>query len=187
MRTILEPAPWHNEQPHPDLIGALDLIAGTWSEAASNFYAERMARLRAGRPTPKGIQKYLNKVLDTRFEEAGWEVNEGRYTSDHVWLRITFRHQMSLGSDLLDALKVHVREGIAQVAIVAAPFRFLELISPNDKHVLTSFEKLRVETASLKGCLDIPLFIGRLEPQSELPIEVERFLRQERPRGKVDC
>jgi hypothetical protein len=185
MRTRLEPAPWNQAEPNKDLLEAVNLISqGTWAEAATEFYAARLSALRSGKATPKGIQRFLNRVLDRRFTDEGWNAEDGRYSNENVWLRVTFRHQMSLGSDFIDALKVSVREGASQVAIAAASFDFLELISPNDKHVLTSFEKLRVETAALGGCLDIPLFIGRLEPASVLPQEVARFLQKERPRGR---
>lgn len=156
---------------------------GIWLEAATDFYAERLAALQAGRRPPMGIQKYLNRSLDRAFESADWGVHEGRYLSGDAWMRVTFRHQMSLGSDLIDALKVNKKEGVAQVAILAAPLSFLRIISPNDMHVLTSYEKLRLEVLALEGCLDIPLFVGKLTPSAGLPRDVEDFLTKKRPRA----
>jgi hypothetical protein len=68
--------------------------------------------------------------------------------------------------------------------VFAASDRFLDVISPNDARALVSFEKLRREVRDLDGCLDIPLFIGRLEPSSELPAEVAAVLRDARPRDR---
>jgi hypothetical protein len=79
---------------------------------------------------------------------------------------VTFRHQMSLASDLLDALKVAAQEDAEQVAIMAASADALATISPNDQHALTSYEKLRRRCTTSTGCMDIPLCSGscRCEP-----------------------
>jgi hypothetical protein len=64
-------------------------------------------------------------------------------------VRVTFRHQMSLGSDIIDAIRAHHRAGMELVAIMAASRAFLNVISPNDAAVLTSYEKLKAEVDSL--------------------------------------
>lgn len=183
MRAETENAPWYEGDPTDELEAALEIIADdVWREAAGDFYAERVAKEALGKKAPKGIQPFLNDVLDRKFEAAGWIVNQGRYTHHRTWVRVTFRHQMSLGSDLIDALRVAKKEDLEQVAILAAGRDFLDIITPNDAAALVSFEKLRVEVMSLDGCLDIPLVIGRLRPQSELPPDVARVVSRGRPR-----
>lgn len=182
MRVSFYPAPWHTFKPSDMLVGTSDVLRGTWRDAATNYYAERATRVRAGKKAPKGIQPFLNRVIESRFLEGGWSGGDGRFWNGEVWIRLTFRHQMSIGSDILDALKVTRRFGVTQVAILAATRSFLELVSPNDAPGLSSFEKFRTEIADLVGCLDIPLFLGRLEPASALPANVASVVLAPRPR-----
>jgi hypothetical protein len=122
--------------------------------------------------------------LDAQFEAAGWDTNDGRYRKGEAWVRITFRHQMSLGSDFIDAIRLAKKDGVSHLVIAAASREFLEVISPNDAGALISFEKLVAQTAELNGAIDIPLFLGRLTPISELPPEVEDALLRQRPRDE---
>lgn len=158
------------------------ILDGVWREAAIEFYAVRAARLAKGRQAPKGVQSFINAALDVRFEEAGWEGTGGRYRFEDAWLRVTFRHSMSLGADFLDALRLTRKEGVAQVAIVAASADFLQLITPNDAAALVSFERLMSQAVELDGVFDFDLFVGRLTPVSTLPVEVAVALARERPR-----
>lgn len=186
MKTTLESAPWYRGTPNASLLKGLELIAeDVWKGAAEDFFADRLVKTAAGRSAPKGIQRYINQVLEDRFTKAGWGAHDSRFFwRNDVWIRVTFRHQMSLGADLLEALKVHRKERIAQVAILAASHSFLTTISPNDAAALVSFEKLRTSVADLDGVLDMPLFIGRLEPQSALRPDVQAFLKRVRPRDQ---
>jgi hypothetical protein len=180
VRALLRPAPWHQGQPSPRLREAVELLDGSWRVAAGEYYADRQAKLALGKPTPKGVQRFLNRVLDERFEAAGWEVHDGRYLVDRTWVRVTFRHQMSLGADLLDALKVAHNEDVGELAILAASAEALVIISPGDHRVLVSYEKLLPAVQDLDGCMDIPLFIGRLSLQSTLPNDVARVIHGDR-------
>jgi hypothetical protein len=184
MNVTLEPAPWYRGAPNESLLRGIQLIGDNiWKEAAEDFFADRLAKTAVGRSAPKGIQRYINQVLEDRFTSEGWAAHDGRFFwRNDVWIRVTFRHQMSLGADLMEALKVHRKERIAQVAIMAASHSFLSTISPNDAAALVSFEKLRTSVVDLEGVLDLPLFIGRLEPRSLLRPEVQAFLRKGRPR-----
>ena len=89
---------------------------------------------------------------------------------------------MSLGSDILDAIKVCKKEGIQQALILAANRRTLDLISPNDAAALVSFEKLEREILNLNGALDIPLLYGELSPVSSASNDINVELRKARPR-----
>jgi hypothetical protein len=184
MRAILENAPWiaGNHTVMPEGLG--DILLGSWAEAATDFYAVRLAKESNRAKAPKGVQPFINKVLDRRFLEAEWEGASGRYWRDGTWVRITFRHQMSLGSDLLDALKVCRKSGFDQAIILAADLPFLRTISPNDAGALTSYEKLRIELAELNGCIEFPLAIGRLQPKSSLPPRVAALVLRGRPRDE---
>lgn len=186
MRVTLLTAPWYEGQPTQALLEACDILGDdTWRDAAVGFYAERAARIRRGRSAPKGIQPELNKVIARRFEHAGWFGSDGRFAKDRTWVRVTFRHQMSLGSDILDAARLCAKEGYVQVAIIAAESTFLRTISPNDYGALVSFEKLRIAIAELQGVLEIPLFLGALSPQSVVPPDIAAELRKDRPRDKT--
>ena len=186
MRVTLLSAPWYQEPPAPALVEACEVLGDrTWRDAAVGFYAERAARVRRGRSAPKGMQLELNKVVAQRLEGAGWAGADGRFAKDQTWIRVTFRHQMSLGSDILDAARLCAREGYLQAAILAAESGFLRVISPNDYGALVSFEKLRIAVAELQGVLDIPLFLGALSPKSVVPPDIVAELRKERPRDKT--
>lgn len=183
MRLTLQATPWYSAQPTPQLLSAIEaLAAGVWSEAAVRFYAERAAKVRRGSRASKGMQSELNQVISEHLARDGWAGDGGRFIKDHTWLRVTFRHQMSLGSDLIDAMKVCKKEGCEQAVIAAASARTLRTISPNDAAALVSFEKLRIAVADLKGVTDIPLLIGCLEPVSAPSEDIGRALEERRPR-----
>ena len=183
MRTHLEAAPWVAGRPSEQLVEAIDLLRrDVWRDAAIAYFARRLALQAVDKQAPKGVQPFLNVIVDERFTDAGWLGSDGRFARGSTWVRVTFRHQMSLGSDIVDALKVCRKGGMTEAAILAASERFLDVITPNDARALVSFEKLRREVWDLQGCLDIPLFIGRLEPVSELPADVASTLRAKRPR-----
>lgn len=186
MRTSLRPAPWYAGTPSPLIHDAISILGrGVWTEAATEFAADRIAREKRGVSAPKGVQAYINRSVTSRMVEAGWEGVDGRFRRDDTWVRLTFRHQMSLGADILDALKVCKKEGVRTAGIFAATTAFLRLISPNDAPALVSYEKLAVGVDELNGCLDIPLFIGRLEPASPLTAEVAAALAGTRSRDRT--
>lgn len=166
-----------------ELERALDLLDGAWRDAAFEWFTATLSA-DSKRSRPKGLQPFMNRIIEDRFEGDGWLAHGGRFLKGETWVRITFRHQMSLGSDFIDALKVHRKEGARQVAIFAASHEFLGTITPNDQNVLTSFEKLDGQMRDLEGCLEVPLFIGRLTPKSPLPPEVLKALRKTRPRDR---
>jgi len=182
MRVTFECAPWVGDDVSTHLEDIPGILQGSWLEAAEEFFAARLVKESMGRKAPKGLQPYLNRVLEKRFEAAGWSCEGGRYWAGSRWVRITFRHQMSIGSDIVDSLSFACRSSADAVAILAADERFLRTISPNDAGVLTSFEKLRLQVRELAGCLDIPLVIGRLEPASPLPDPVARVVMGKRER-----
>ena len=170
MRVALQAPPWPVPQPTAELVDALGVLSDrVWSEAAVRFYAERSAKVRRGMRAPKGMQGELNRVISERMEAGGWLGNEGRYAKGRTWVRVTFRHQMSLGSDLVDAMKMCRKEGYELAVILAADTSTLRTISPNDAGAIISFEKLRIAVAELNGVTDIPLLIGCLTPQSTPP------------------
>lgn len=184
MRLDLYSPKWFTGDADVDVESLNSFLNGVWVEAAKEFAAERSAKLSAGKNTPKGVQPFLNRVLSSRLSSAGWEGNGGRFLREGVWLRITFRHQMSLGADVLDALKV-VRKGLARVAIIAAATSdFLEVISPNDAAVLTSFEKVSLELSDLEGVLLDSILVGSLSRASDLPPATRAIVQGPRPRNK---
>lgn len=187
MKLELEPAYWHAADPLPDfkdLAGVL--VDGVWSEAARRFHEKRQSQIAAGRPAPKGAQAFINHVIGERLVSAGWAWDRGRASRNQVWVRFSFRHQMSLGSDLWEALQCHITGRFSQVAVIMADEGFLEVITPNDAKALCSFSKLQRSVRESHPPCEFPLFLGRLLPASEPPSEVEaalRFLPRLRDRG----
>ena len=183
MKTRLLAPPWCKPDLTEETIEAITLIEDdVWKEASIRFSAERDAKIKSGKSAPKGMQRYLNEVLVERFTSNGWDGDAGYFYKNKTWVRITFRHQMSLGSDFLDALKVCKLEGMEQALILAANRKTLDLISPNDAAAIVSFEKLEREIISLNGVIDIPLLIGELTPSSSASNDVNRELEKARPR-----
>ena len=183
MKVRLFSAPWIHNELTDETKEAVEIIGGNiWRDASINFAAERDFKQREGKNAPKGMQRFLNEILNERFNNKGWFADSGYYFKETTWVRITFRHQMSLGSDILDALKVCKKEGMEQAIILAANKATLQLISPNDANALISFEKLQGEIWSLNGALDIPLIIGELSPLTSASEEIDFELRKNRPR-----
>lgn len=156
-----------------------------WADASTRFYAERDAKLRMGKRASKGMQATLNKLLVEKFEGEGWYADSGYFIKEDTWVRVTFRHQMSLGSDIIDAQKVCARSGIKLAMILAANRETLDIVSPNDAAALVSFEKLEREILDLDGVIDIPLVYGKLTPLTHASRAVENQLLRDRPRDKT--
>lgn len=183
MKTRLVAPPWGAPPLTDEAKEAVKIIGdNVWANASVDFYAKRDAKVRAGKRAPKGMQQTLNSILETKFRKAGWEGDSGYYVKGETWVRITFRHQMSLGSDIVDAMKVCKKEGIQLAIILAASRNALDVISPNDAAALVSFEKFEREIIGLNGVTDIPLIIGELTPSSSASEAINDSLRKSRPR-----
>jgi hypothetical protein len=183
MLVNIYPAPWHSQSPSPELIEACNILGSdVWREAAIDYHALRSAKLKHGRSAPKGMQAELNRVIDSRFMHNHWNGNNGRFIKNETWVRVTFRHQMSLGSDILDAAKLCARENYKQAIIIAGESDWLQIVSPNDCKALVSFEKLRIAVSELNEVINTPLFIGSMRGKSELPKEIAFEIYKDRPR-----
>jgi hypothetical protein len=186
MRVQLFAPPWGTPEMTPEGTEAIEVLGeNLWADAATQFYAERNAKLRMGKRAAKGMQATLNKLLVERFEKLDWYAEAGYFMKKDTWVRVTFRHQMSLGSDIVDAQKVCARSGINLAMILAADRATLNVISPNDAPALISFEKLQRSIIDLDGVIDIPLVYGKLTPYTHASRAVENQLLIERPRDKT--
>jgi len=180
------PAPWTKAAFSPALAEVRELLDGDiWRDATVAFHDKKQQAQAKGKVGPQGIQRFLNDLIDSTMVEAGWEGEDGRFRKSDTWVRITFRHQMSLEGDILEALRANKKEGAIQTAIIAASTDFLKLITPKDVHALCSFEKFRAKCLDLNGCLDFTLFIGRLDSGETLSSELMAVVRGPRPRGKT--
>ena len=186
MKVQLFAPPWGAPEMTAEGREASELLSdNVWSEASTVFYAERDAKLRLGKRAAKGMQATLNKLLVQKFSSNGWYAEAGYFIKENTWVRVTFRHQMSLGSDIVDAQKVCARSGIKLAMILAADRETLKIISPNDAAALVSFEKLEREILDLDGVLSIPLVYGKLVPHTHASRSIENQLLVDRPRDKT--
>ena len=159
-----------------ELLEAQDLLNGSWSASCEAYAAKYWACEALGKKPPMGVQPFLNSVLDERFEEAGWVGGDGRYTKSDTWFRVTFRHQMSLGSDLIDGLLLSKRERIKQIVVAAAAPDFARIITPRDANSIVNFEKLDAYFARAKEIFAVDAAIGRLTISQSPPPEVNNLI-----------
>lgn len=96
----------------------------------------------------------------------------------------TPRHQMSLESELFDAIKMTGKEGVKQSLLLSASSEFLKVISPRDAGALTLVEKLSQELAMLEGATEVPLILGCLSPISVLSEPVRELVYGPRLQGE---
>lgn len=185
MKVELQNPPWSDALPSQTAIEGFSLLDGIWANAAADFYAKVMAERATKGPKagPKGVQSFLNHLIDLKFTEAGWEGVDGRFRKGKTWIRITFRHQMSCGSDFLDAIRLWSVGGVEECFILAADSKFLAVITPNDAAALTSFEKLLVQQNQLVGVTRSLIFVGRLVPISVPTPKIQALLNAPRSRN----
>lgn len=148
------------EQQHLDGIKAL--IDGAWGNASDLFSARNHVRIEQNRKPKVGKQSDLNVVLEGRFEENGWQGSDGRYFKDLTWIRFSFRHSMSLGSDFLEAFRVHKLEGFQLICLMYADENLLQDIWPSGGQALCSYNKASAYWSQLHSVLEMPLVLGRL-------------------------
>ncbi len=182
MKATITRAPWVEDELTVESMAALELLNGSWKEACARFVTMSQIKVMAGRNAPKGIQLYLNEVLTERFVEAGWDADDSRFRLNSTWVRVTFRHQMSLGSDLLDAVRLSATGGVTQCLILAASPEFLRVITPSDAMVICSSEKFVSQVARMNGAINSPIFIGELTPSSKLDPSVSEVVMGSRLR-----
>lgn len=183
MKVTLFAPPWGAPALTPEAEEAIKIIAdGLWAEASLAFYAKRNAKIASRARAPKGMQRTLNELLVKKFDANGWAADSGYFMKGETWIRVTIRHQMSLGSDFIDAQKVCARSGVKLAIILAADLQTLKTISPNDAAAIVSFEKLQNAVIDLDGVINIPLLYGKLTPSSHASFDIERELHLNRPR-----
>ena len=183
MKVTLYAPPWGAPDMTDEGAEALEILAdNVWSDSSTKFYAERSAKLGMGKRAPKGMQATLNRVMVDKFKARDWYAESGYFIKENTWIRVTFRHQMSLGSDIVDAQRVCARSGIKLAMILAADNDTLKIISPNDANAIVSFEKLQREILDLDGVIDIPLAYGKLTPLTHASRAIESLLLINRPR-----
>jgi hypothetical protein len=152
-------------------------LSGVWKSAATEFYARFVALSAHGKNPPLGMQPVINSQLNEMMVAKGWQGSSGRFIKDNVWLRITFRHQLSLGSDFMDALLVAHREQMQALVIAAPSIEFAQLITPRDFKAITTFDKLETYFNRAQDLYQVPLAIGRLEPDERLDSAIEQLLQ----------
>jgi hypothetical protein len=148
------------ESPH--LAEVKSILDGAWGSAVDLFSARNHVREQQKRNPKVGKQSDLNEVLEARFEQNLWHGSDGRFYKDSIWIRFSFRHSMSLGSDFLEAYRVHKLEGFQVVCLMYADENLLQKIWPSGGQALCSYEKSVDYCSQLNTVLNMPLVIGRL-------------------------
>ena len=176
MKVTVQKATWYKNDLTPESVEAINLLNGVWREACNHFAASTNLRTANKKSGPMGIQQFINQTIDERFLESGWEGQNARFRKSSTWVSISFRHQMSLGSDLYNALWLWKRGDVKQVLLLAATLDFLRVITPKDAGSLTSFEKYAAALSHMTGAFDPPIVIGALEPNSKLDRKVAELV-----------
>lgn len=162
------------------LDGVDEALLGVWEAACLDYAARYYAAEAVGKSPPKGVQAQINEQIEKKLTSRGWEGSDGRFVRGKTFLRITFRHQMSLGSDFMDALILAKREGMECAVIAAAGMDFARRITPGDFNGIVTFEKLVPYYTRARPLFSIPFSIGELLPASSLASEVERLINSRR-------
>jgi hypothetical protein len=147
-----------------------------WQVAARNYVSKYEALRAHGKKPPQGAQAFINSQLESTLSDRGWEGTDGRFVKDGVWLRITFRHQMSLGSDFMDALLLAHREQLKGLVIAAPSLDFAKVITPKDANSITTYEKLEEYFARAVELFQVPIAIGRLSPIGNIENKIQEVL-----------
>lgn len=174
---------WNQDQPTNETKELSNLLDGVWRESANLFYLESKLCKSKGKSGPLGLQPFLNETINQRFIDNSWEGMDGRFSKNRTWIRVTFRHQMSLGSDFFDAIRLAKSENFEQCVLLAADDDFLRVITPRDWRSLCSFSKMSAQLAQLEGFFDTPLMIGELKPNSNLSTDLHTLIYGERLRS----
>jgi len=176
MKVTIQKPSWHQDDLTEDSVEAISLLSGVWTDACTNFAATCSMRVANNKKPPMGIQQFINDEIDERFLMAGWEGKDGKFRKNDTWILISFRHQMSMGSDLYNALWLWKKEGIKQALLLAATLDFLKIITPLDASSLTSFERYATAISQMNGTFNLPIIIGALEPSSKLDSAVSELV-----------
>lgn len=180
MKVTIQKPTWNNDPLTNESIEAIALLSGVWRDACNSFAATCEMRLANGQKPPKGIQQFINDEIDERFLAAGWEGRDSKFRMKDTWVLISFRHQMSLASDLYNSLLLWKKEGIKQALLLAGTLDFLRVVTPLDATSLTSFERYTTAIAQMNGAFNPPLVIGALEADSKLDSAVAKIVLGDR-------
>lgn len=138
-------------------------LSGVWDTAVAQFEASNFVKVHRGNKPSLGMQGQLNDAIDLGFQDQGWSGSDGRYAKGNTWVRVSFRHSMSLGSDFLDAQRQIVLEGFEQVALIYAHQHLLKQISRKDGGSLCSFERAALLLHDVEVISpSLPIWLGRL-------------------------
>lgn len=153
-----------NQLPSENLTQIATILDGTWNLAKAQFAAQNEVRRNHGRSQSLGMQATLNKAIDGKFQEFQWDGENGRYQKDSTWVRLSFRHSMSQGTDFFDALRQMKIEDCNEVVLLYAHQKLLKTISPGDGGSLCSFERAMLLVNDFEVIApNANLWIGRLD------------------------
>jgi hypothetical protein len=151
-------------EPNNEILEVMRCLQGAWETAAAAFQASNLSKTARGQKPSSGMQAYLTDAIDEGVQSEGWSGGDGRYSKNQTWIRVSFRHSMSLGSDFLDAQRQLKLEKYEQVALIYAHQALLKRISPKDGGSLCSFERASLLIHDLEAMSpNLPVWLGRLD------------------------
>ena len=78
MKVRLVAPPWGAPSITKEIDEAARILGdGVWADSSVRFYAERDAKMHAGKRAPKGMQATLNEVIADKMFAKGWEGGYG--------------------------------------------------------------------------------------------------------------
>ena len=163
MKVQLFSPPWGTPALTSEAGKAIDILDGNlWEDTVETYLTDCATKEAADKRRLKGMQTTMNQLLKERFTAYGWDAHAGHFRKGDTWVRVTFRHQMSLGSDILEAMKVCALKGVELAMIVVGDRDMLNRLAPGQGNSMVSFEGVKHEVETLNGVIDIPLIVGGL-------------------------
>ena len=105
MKMCLHMPPWGTVEPTIELMEAISLMGDNVIERAfSEYDQESEMRKAEGKGPRPGKQSCVNKVLKEKFQNAGWDCGSSYFKKNGTWIRVSFRHYQTIGSDILEAM-----------------------------------------------------------------------------------
>ena len=136
------------------------------------FNQERIDR---GKKEAKGMQPSLKRLLDNKFENLEWKINEVVFSDQDnnlivdyykrkIGIDVSFKHASSTGSDLLKLQAAgDIQKSINKAIIICGTREFNGYISPSDASSMVNFDKFKWYLETFYSVINIPILLIGLD------------------------